>query len=45
MLDLGEQHGQRETNTKEGVGEDGHGEGQCNECLILVNGWKTQEEQ
>lgn len=30
------------TNTKEGVHEDGHGEGQCDEDLWIVNRWKIR---
>ena len=33
MLDWGLRRGQIETNTKESIGEDWHGEGQGNECL------------
>ena len=32
----------RQTNTKKRVGEDGDGEGQCNECLSFVNSCKKQ---
>lgn len=42
MLDRGEGDVERVTNTKEGVREDGHGKGQCDENLWTVDRWKNQ---